>query len=136
MYRYSTDSVMWNVWPDRPVDSSTVKDAFQIAADTAKAIAPIYEHDGNSFVVLEFENVYVNYLLVRKKIYCTLQYSADLGWEKPKKTVKKGLKCVRRDTIEFARKSQLDVVEHVANNDTDASLKRIVFYHKCSSKVL
>ena len=111
-----TDSVMWNIWPEREVNQDTVKEAFIAAEEAVKAIAPIYEHDGNSFVVLEFENVYVNYLLVAKKIYSTLQYSADLGWEKPKKTVQKGLRCVRRDTVEFVRKSQLEVLDHLAHN--------------------
>lgn len=111
-----TDSVMWNIWPDRPVTPETIKDAFEAAEVAVKAIAPIYEHEGQEHVVLEFENVYVNYLLVQKKIYSTLQYSADLGWERPKKTVQKGLRCVRRDTVEFVRESQLAVLNHLAHN--------------------
>lgn len=111
-----TDSVMWNIWPDRDVTPETVKEAFEAAESTVKAIAPIYEHEGNHHVVLEFENVYVNYLLIQKKIYSTLQYSADLGWERPKKSVQKGLRCVRRDTVEFVRESQLAVLNHLAHN--------------------
>jgi len=111
-----TDSVMWNLWPDREVDGKTVSDAFAKAQETCDAIAPIFTHDGANCILLEFENVYVNYLLLKKKIYATLQYSADLGPDKPKKTVMKGLRCVRRDAIEHARRSQSACVEHITNN--------------------
>ena len=118
-----TDSVMWNVWPDREVNQQTISDAFEKAEETCRAIAPIFRHDGADFILLEFENVYVNYLLLGKKIYSTLQYSADLGPSKPKKTVKKGLRCVRRDTIELARQSQATCVEHITNNRVDMALE-------------
>lgn len=120
---HNTDSVMWNVWPEREVNAKTVSDAFVIAQETCDAIAPIFVHDGASFILLEFENVYVNYLLLKKKIYATLQYSADLGPDKPKKTVKKGLRCVRRDTIEHARRSQSACVEHITNNRIEEALE-------------
>lgn len=120
---HNTDSVMWNVWPDREVNQQTISDAFEKAEETCKAIAPIFRHDGADFILLEFENVYVNYLLLGKKIYSTLQYSADLGPSKPKKTVKKGLRCVRRDTIELARQSQATCVEHITNNRVDRALE-------------
>jgi len=107
---------MWNLWPDREVDGKTVSDAFAKAQETCDAIAPIFTHDGANCILLEFENVYVNYLLLKKKIYATLQYSADLGPDKPKKTVMKGLRCVRRDAIEHARRSQSACVEHITNN--------------------
>jgi DNA polymerase delta subunit 1 len=71
-----TDSVMWNVYPDRDVKGDCIKDAFDMANKAVKAIAPIYEHDGKNHIVLEFENVYVNYLLLAKKTYSALQYSA------------------------------------------------------------
>jgi DNA polymerase elongation subunit (family B) len=107
---------MWNVWPERKVDSATIAEAFKIAEEACRAIAPIFTHDGAEFIVLEFENVYVNYLLLGKKLYATLQYSADLGPEKAKKTVKKGLRCVRRDTIGLARDSQSACIDHITNN--------------------
>jgi len=47
------------------VRGTCVKDAFAMANEVAKAIAPIYEYDGKKFIVLEFENVYVNYLLIK-----------------------------------------------------------------------
>lgn len=118
-----TDSVMWNVWPEREVDALTVSAAFEKANETCEAIAPIFKHDGVDYILLEFENVYVNYLLLGKKNYATLQYSADLGPSKPKKTVKKGLRCVRRDTIEHARRSQSVCVEHITHNRIDAALE-------------
>ena len=118
-----TDSVMWNVWPDRALDPNTIREAFAKADETCVAIAPIYEHDGKSHIVLEFENVYANYLLLGKKCYSTLQYSADLGPDKPKKTVKKGLKCVRRDTIEHARRSQAACLEHITNGRVPEALE-------------
>ena len=119
-----TDSVMWNLWPDRDPTPELIRAAFDKANETCEAIAPIYEHDGcNSFILLEFENVYVNYLLLGKKIYATLQYSADLGPSKPKKTVKKGLRCVRRDTIELTRQSQSVCVEHITNNRIGQALE-------------
>ena len=120
---HNTDSVMWNVWPDREVNQQTIGDAFEKAAETCRAIAPIFRHDDADFILLEFENVYVNYLLLGKKIYSTLQYSADLGPSKPKKTVKKGLRCVRRDTIELVRLSQAECVEHITNNRVDRALE-------------
>ena len=119
---HNTDSVMWNVWPERALDSKTIREAFAKADETCAAIAPIYEHDGNAHIVLEFENVYANYLLLGKKCYSTLQYSADLGPDKPKKTVKKGLKCVRRDTIEHARNSQASCLEHITNGRVPEAL--------------
>jgi len=78
---------MWNVYPDRDVQGDCIKDAFDMANKAVKAIAPVYEHDGKKFIVLEFENVYVNYLLLAKKTYSALQYSADLGYDVPKKVV-------------------------------------------------
>lgn len=120
---HNTDSVMWNVWPDRVLDSNTIREAFAKADETCAAIAPIYEHDGNAHIVLEFENVYANYLLLGKKCYSTLQYSADLGPDKPKKTVKKGLKCVRRDTVEHARISQASCLEHITNGRVPEALE-------------
>ena len=120
---HNTDSVMWNVWPERALDSKTIREAFAKADETCAAIAPIYEHDGNAHIVLEFENVYANYLLLGKKCYSTLQYSADLGPDRPKKTVKKGLKCVRRDTIEHARNSQAACLEHITNGRLPEALE-------------
>jgi hypothetical protein len=114
---------MWNVWPDRKVDSKTIADAFAMAKDACVAIAPIFTHDNSDCIVLEFENVYVNYLLLGKKLYATLQYSADLGPEKPKQTVKKGLRCVRRDTVGLARDSQSLCVEHITNNRVSEALE-------------
>ena len=120
---HNTDSVMWNVWPERPLNPETIREAFAKADETCAAIAPIYEHDGKSHIVLEFENVYANYLLLGKKCYSTLQYSADLGPDKPKKTVKKGLKCVRRDTIEHARNTQSACLEHITNGRVPEALQ-------------
>jgi len=92
---------MVNIWPDRAIDATCIKDAFAKAEEIVKAIAPIYEYDGKKYIILEFEvnrvktkpsnhihtrpltdpvgvvqNVYVNYLLLKKKIYAALQYSA------------------------------------------------------------
>jgi hypothetical protein len=113
---------MWNIWPERKVDKVTIADAFQAALQACVAIAPIFAHDGNEYIVLEFENVYVNYLLLGKKLYATLQYSADLGPEKPKKTVKKGLRCVRRDGTALARESQSLCVDFITTNRPDEAL--------------
>ena len=53
-----TDSVFWNVWPQREVDAACMAESFAMANELVKAIAPIYVYDSNHYIVLEFENVY------------------------------------------------------------------------------
>jgi len=43
-------------------------------------------------------------------------YSTDLGWDTPKKTVVKGMRCVRRDTIGHTRDCQSSIVKLITNN--------------------
>ena len=52
-----TDSVFWNVWPDREADAACRQEAFSIADKLVLAIAKIYENDGKQHIALEFENV-------------------------------------------------------------------------------
>jgi DNA polymerase elongation subunit (family B) len=61
--------VFWNVWPDREADAACRQEAFSIADKLVLAIAKIYENDGKQHIALEFENVYVNLLLLKKKTY-------------------------------------------------------------------
>ena len=119
-----TDSVMVNIFPDRALDGdpTCIIDAFTKAEEIVTAIAPIYTFDSKNYIVLEFENVYAIFLLIVKKTYSALCYSAELGPNVPKKVVIKGLKCVRRDTNAHTRKSQASIIDSIAHNRISEAL--------------
>jgi DNA polymerase delta subunit 1 len=108
-----TDSVFWELWPDRTLDDHprAVHDAFEYCERAAERLSALFPAPN----ALEFEKCYSPLLLYDKKRYSGLMFSADLGADRPKKVDTKGLQLVRRDTVPYVRrclKEVLDAIMH------------------------
>ena len=98
-----TDSVFWDLWPDKKVGAENptlIADAFEFCEKASAVLSREHFTFPNK---LEFEKVFCPLLLFEKKRYSGLLYSADLGPLKPKKIDNKGLQIVRRDTVEYVK---------------------------------
>ena len=112
---HNTDSIMVDAFKHlEPLDTKekreeAVRKAFELGEWLAEHLTKLYKAPNN----LEFEKVYMPYLLYEKKRYAGQMYSADLGPEKAKKVDYKGIQVVRTDTIGFVKRAISGVVNSI-----------------------
>lgn len=110
-----TDSIMVDAFKHlEPLDTKekreeAVRKAFELGEWLAEHLTKLYKAPNN----LEFEKVYMPFLLYEKKRYAGQMYSADLGPEKAKKVDYKGIQVVRTDTIGFVKRAISGVVNTI-----------------------
>lgn len=102
---HNTDSVMVDAFEHLGVLSTPEQraDAVRMAFDLGEKLADELSKRYKAPNKLEFEKVYLPWLLYEKKRYAGQMFSADLGPDKPKKVDYKGLQVVRTDIIPYVK---------------------------------
>jgi DNA polymerase elongation subunit (family B) len=91
---------------------TTVAQAFEMAEEVSVKCSATFR----DVVKLEFEKVYLPYLLIKKKHYAGIKYDAESGAGAPPTLDAKGLALVRRDNCQLVRTAMREVL-HSAMRD-------------------
>lgn len=91
---------------------TTVARAFELAEEVSARCSATFR----DVVKLEFEKVYLPYLLIKKKHYAGIKYDAESGAGAPPTLDAKGLALVRRDNCQLVRTAMREVL-HAAMRD-------------------
>lgn len=89
---------------------STVAEAFAVAEEVSEKCSNMFKDQGRDVVKLEFEKVYLPYLLIKKKHYAGIKYDAESGAGAPPTLDAKGLALVRRDNCQLVRTAMREVL--------------------------
>jgi DNA polymerase elongation subunit (family B) len=122
-----TDSVMVDAFEHLgPLDTDekrkeAVRLAFELGEELAERLSKLYKPPNK----LEFEKVYMPWLLWEKKRYAGQMFSADLGWEKPKKTDYKGIQIVRSDIIPYVKDAIGEVMQAIMKEMSVTNAQRV-----------
>lgn len=89
---------------------TTVSEAFAVAEEVSERCSAMFRDQGRDVVKLEFEKVYLPYLLIKKKHYAGIKYDAESGAGAPPTLDAKGLALVRRDNCQLVRTAMREVL--------------------------
>ena len=116
---HNTDSVMVKFDNKGKKGKDALGSSFDQAIEAAGRISATFKHP----IELEFEKVYLPYLLFSKKRYAGLMYTKP---EKPDYIDAKGIQLVRRDNCPFVRKVSKDALNTIMYDlDVQSAIKKV-----------